>query len=244
MTCSLSAEAQDLSGDMDMAKSVIEQMTDSVTLADSIMTDSVVKAEPTGFRKLLRNWGGISIGADIVGPAMVFLSDYGQFEGFLKINIKGTYYPVIEAGLGLCDLTDINTNIHYETKAPFLRVGLDYNFLQNKRQSNKLCIGIRYGFSTFSHDISGPGLPDLIFGGSRPYSITGIDCTSHWAEIVASVQVQIWKGFHMGWSARYKAEITSTDNKYCKPYYIPGYGTTIDSTCWGVTYNLIWDIRL
>lgn len=236
--------AQSISEQLQDAKSAITQVADSILRADSLLTDSTIKKEPKGLRKILKNWGGASLGADIAGPAMVFLSDYGQFEGFLKINIKGTYYPVFEVGLGTCDLTDDNTDIHYNTKAPYFRVGLDYNFLQNKKQPNKLCIGLRYGFSTFSYDISGPGIKDPIFGGSKPYSITGIDCTSHWAEVVASVQVQIWRGFHMGWSARYKAEISSTDNRYCKPYYIPGYGTTTDSTCWGFTYNLIWDIRL
>lgn len=239
------AGAQSISEQVKEAKSKIEDMADSISLSDTLKIDSVIQQrQPSKLRTMLKTWGGVSVGADVVGPAMIFLSDYGQFEGFLKINIKGTYYPVFEAGLGVCDLVDDDTDICYKAKAPFFRVGLDYNFLQNKKQSNKLCIGLRYGFSTFKYDISGPGISDPIFGGEKAYNLTGLNCTSHWAEVVASVQVQIWKGFHMGWSVRYKADISTDESKYCKPYYIPGYGSTTDSTCWGATYNLIWDIRL
>lgn len=243
LPCAVLAEAQSISEKVAEAKNKAESLIDSISKTDTLIVDSIVK-KPSKLRTLLKNWGGVTIGADIAGPAMYLLSDYGQIEGALKINIKGTYYPVFEAGLGLCDLTDASTDIHYKTTAPYFRIGLDYNFLQNKKQANKLCIGLRYGFSAFSYDISGPAITDPIYHGAKPYNIEGLDCTSHWAEVVASVQVQIWKGFHMGWSLRYKTEISSTDIKHGKPYYIPGYGTTTDSSCFGATYNLIWDIRL
>ena len=70
-----------------------------------------------------------------------------------------------------------------------------------------------------------------------------IDCTSHWAELVFGVEVQIVKNFHMGWAVRYKREISSTKSDYAKPNCIPGYGYTTNATCWGGTYSLIFDLN-
>ena len=47
----------------------------------------------------------------------------------------------------------------------------------------------------------------------------------------------------MGWAVRYKREIASTKSDFAKPNCIPGYGYTTNSTCWGGTYSLIFDLN-
>ena len=47
----------------------------------------------------------------------------------------------------------------------------------------------------------------------------------------------------MGWAVRYKSELSSTKNQLAKPSCIPGYGYTTNSTCWGGTYSLIFDLN-
>ena len=47
----------------------------------------------------------------------------------------------------------------------------------------------------------------------------------------------------MGWAVRYKREIASTKSDYAKPNCIPGYGYTTNTTCWGGTYSLIFDLN-
>ena len=188
-------------------------------------------------------FNGITIGVDLVGPVQRLASDYGTLEGALKVNLKNTYFPVVEAGLGMADTEDDNTNIKYKTSAPFLRIGLDWNVLKNKEQANRLFVGARYGISMFNYDISGPAITDPVWGGQGDFDISGISSTSHWAELVLGVQVKILKNFHMGWSARYKAKINFGGSDYCNPYYVPGYGTTESSTTWGATYHLIWDLK-
>lgn len=186
---------------------------------------------------------GFTVSADVLGLGQYFLSDYGCIEGALRLNLKNTYFPIFEAGLGKCDMTDGNTDIHYETHAPYFRIGFDMNMLKNKFQDNRLYLGARYGLSFYNFDISGPAQTDDIWGGSEAYNVKGVSTTSHWLEIVFGVQVKIWRSFHMGWSVRYKRELSSTSNNYAKPYYIPGYGTTTNSTCWGGTFNLIFDLN-
>lgn len=186
---------------------------------------------------------GFTLSADAFGFAQYLFSDYGSLEGALRLNLKNTYFPIVELGYATCDSEDANTQIRYKTSAPYLRVGVDFNMLKNKFQENRLYLGVRYGLSCYNFDISGPPIVDPIWGGSEAFSYKDIATTSHWFEIVAGVQVKVWRNFHMGWSVRYKHKISSTKNQYAQPYYIPGYGTTTHTTGWGATYNLIFDLN-
>lgn len=186
---------------------------------------------------------GFTLSADVFGLVQYAVSDYGSLEAALRLNLKNTYFPIVEAGYGISSIDDYNTKVKYKVNAPYLRAGLDYNVLKNKFQDNRLYVGLRYGISIFNYDISGPAMTDPIWGGSEPFSIDGIKCTSHWAEVVLGAEVQIYKNFHMGWSVRYKSELASTKSDYSKPSCIPGYGKTTTSTCWGGTYSLIFDLN-
>lgn len=226
--------------------STVISVTDSVTgktitLPDSIdpakYVESLMEDDKTMF------FQGFTISADLMGPVLYFASDYGSVEGALRLNLKNTYFPIVEVGYAKCDMTDDNTDIHYATTAPYFRVGCDVNMLKDKKQDNRLYIGLRYGFSKFTYDIDGPDISDPIWGGTDKFSYRDLDATCHWAEVIAGVQVKIWKSFHMGWSVRLKRNFSSTQSKYADPYYIPGYGTTTSSTAWGGTYNLIFDLN-
>lgn len=186
---------------------------------------------------------GFSLSADLFPLGQKLLSDYGGFEGGLKLNLLNTYFPTVEAGYGICDHTDGNTRILYKTSAPYLRAGIDFNLLKNKLQDNRFYVGARYGISVYKFDISGPEMVDPVWGGSEPFSYHDINTTSHWLEIVAGAQVKIYKGFHMGWTVRFKHELSSSKNDYSQPYYIPGYGTTTTGSCWGASYHLIFDLN-
>ena len=39
---------------------------------------------------------GIAVSVDAVGPVQMMISDYGQYEAALKVNMTDKYYPVIE----------------------------------------------------------------------------------------------------------------------------------------------------
>lgn len=187
---------------------------------------------------------GFTLSVDIAGPIFYAFSKKGSVEAALRLSIKNQYYPIVEVGYAKCDHTDDNTNIHYSTSAPFLRLGLDYNILKNRRQDNRMMLGVRYGVSKFNYDMSGPLISDPVWGGSAPFDYHDVSSTCHWAELVMGVQVKILKYFHMGWSVRYKKELKVGEHDHSRPYYIPGYGTTTSNSCWGGTYNLIFDLRL
>ena len=59
-----------------------------------------------------------------------------------------------------------------------------------------------------------------------------------WGEIVAGVQVDIYKGFNMGWAIRMKFLFTTNaHDELTTPYYIPGFGYR-DTMRWGFDYYL------
>lgn len=186
---------------------------------------------------------GISVSADLLNTGLYFLSSYGNLEAGVRFNLLNTYFPVAELGLGKCDKTDFNTKIHYSTNAPYLRVGLDYNVLKDKWQSNKLFVGLRYGITNFNYSFSGNPQTDPIWNVTQPLDVHSLNATSHYAEVVFGCQVKIWSFIHMGWSVRYKKEIHTTKSLYSHPYYIPGYGTTVTGAYWGATYNLTFDLN-
>ena len=186
---------------------------------------------------------GFTLSADVFGLLQYAVSDYGSVEAALRLNLKNTYFPIAEVGYGKCSTDDFNTKVKYKANAPYFRLGFDYNLLKDKFQDNRLYLGLRYGISKFNYDISGPSMTDPIWGGSGAFDIDGIDCTSHWAEIVFGAEVKIYRNFHMSWAVRYKSEISSTKSDFSKPSCIPGYGYTTNSTCWGGTYSLIFDLN-
>ena len=186
---------------------------------------------------------GFTISGDLLGPAFYLFSDYGSVEGALRLNLKSTYFPIVEIGYGTCKTTDAETNISYSTNAPFFRIGLDFNILKDKYQDNRLFVGARYGFCSLKFDMSGPNMTDPIWGGTAPFNYKNASSNSSWMELVFGVQTKIWRNFHMGWSVRYKQQLKIGQPDYAKPYYIPGYGTTTNTSCWGGTYNLIFDLN-
>ena len=43
---------------------------------------------------------GVQIMADVVGAVQLAVSDYGQYEAGVRVNLKDKYFPVVEIGYG------------------------------------------------------------------------------------------------------------------------------------------------
>jgi len=105
---------------------------------------------------------GMTVGVDIIGPVQLMVSDYGQYEASLRINLKDKYYPIFELGYGKADASDESTRINYKTSAPYFRIGVDWNLLKNKHDIYRLFGGFRYGFTSFKYDVSAPPAAKLL----------------------------------------------------------------------------------
>lgn len=187
---------------------------------------------------LLRN---VAVSADLVGPIQLMVSDYGQYEAALRVNLKDKYFPVVEIGIGKADGTDESTQINYKTTAPYGRIGCDFNLLRNKHDIYRLYGGVRYALTYFKYDLKGPDIQDPIWGGTTPYEVNGVKCNYHWAEFVFGVDAKIWGPVRMGWSLRYKRRLFHDDGDYGNTWYVPGFGKQGGSR-FGGTFNVSFEL--
>ena len=85
---------------------------------------------------------GFAVSFDLVGAGLMAFSDNGQYEGALRVNLHDEWFPIVEIGLGKANHSDDVTHIHYDTKAPYFRIGIDKNMLKDKHGKNRLYVGL------------------------------------------------------------------------------------------------------
>ena len=180
---------------------------------------------------------GIAVSADIAGMIQYAVSDYGQFEGAVRVNLRDTYFPIVEIGIGKASHDNAVTQIHYTSTAPYARIGVDYNLMNDKHDAYRIYGGIRYATSYFKYDIFHPGLKDPYWGDVAPYEAKDVKCNYHWAEIVGGVDAQIVGPLRMGWSVRYRKRFYHSDGALDNVWYVPGFGKAGSSRL-GLTFNV------
>ena len=185
---------------------------------------------------------GFAVSFDLVGAGLLLLSDAGQYEGALRINLHDEWFPIVELGYGKADHMEEATQIAYKTSAPYFRVGIDRNLLKDKHGKNRLYGGIRYAFTSYKVDIFRPEFSDPTWLWPVSYEIMGAPCKHHWLEVVLGLDAKIFGPLHLGWSVRYKRRLShSEEGDFGNTWYVPGYGKYGDTRLGG-TFNLIIDI--
>lgn len=184
---------------------------------------------------------GFAVSADLAGAVMTAVSDYGQYEAALRLNLKDRYFPIIELGIGKADHTDDGTNVRYKTSAPYGRIGIDFNLLKNKHDIYRLYGGVRLAYTSFKYDVKSPVVTDPVWGGTANYGGTGIKANYAWIEGAFGVDAKIWGPFHLGWSVRYRAKVSGDTGTLGNAWYVPGFGRS-GGTRMGATFNFSIDI--
>ena len=183
---------------------------------------------------------GIMVHVDLLGAYQARFTDRGQYEAGLRVNLKDRYFPAAEVGYGMSDeKMEYTPDLKFKTKAPYFRVGCDFNILNNKHDDYKLFGGFRYGHSAFDYDMTvsnkaaeGEEEPETPFS-----EYTGLHCNYHWLEGVFGVDAKIWGPLHMGWDVRYRRRLIQKCSDVGEPWYVPGYGGK-KAAGFGVTFNL------
>lgn len=185
---------------------------------------------------------GFQVSFDLAGAAQLVLSDYGQYEGALRLNIHDQWFPIVELGYGKANHVDDEvTGLSYKTAAPYFRVGVDFNLLNKKHQANRLFAGFRYAHTSYKVDVWRHDLQDPVWKAPAFYEVHDVACYQHWAEIVLGLDAQIWGPAHLGWSVRYRQRLSHGEGDLGNSWYVPGYGTQ-DTSKLGATFNVIIDI--
>lgn len=180
---------------------------------------------------------GFAVSVDAVGPVQLAISGYGQYEAALKVNLKDRYFPVIELGIGESDYEDEATAVRYKTRAPYGRIGCDFNVTKNKHDIYRVFAGVRYAFTSFKYDVSGPVINDPVWGGEFQYGADKEEGAYHWLEGLVGVDAKIYGPLHLGWTVRYRSRLSEKTGDIGKPWYVPGFGKQGGSRL-GATFNI------
>ena len=185
---------------------------------------------------------GFAVSFDLVGPAMLMLSDHGEYEGALRINLHDQWFPIFELGIGRAThKNDEVTEISYKTTAPYFRIGMDWNILKKKHGPNRMYAGFRYAFTSYKVDIIRENLPDPVWKSAAGFGVEGMACNMHWMEAVFGIDAKVFGPLHLGWNVRYKRRLFHNDGDLGTTWYVPGFGTQ-GSTKLGAAFNVIIDI--
>lgn len=206
----------------------------------------VLNSSAQGFLKWQQDsvplFRGFAVSADLAGLLQMQLSDYGQYEAALRLNLHDQYFPTVEVGVGKASHEDDQvTGISYHTKAPYFRIGADVNLMKNKHTGNRIFTGIRYGFTSYKVDIDRQPFPDPIWKWDTSYGVKDEPCSQHWLEVLFGIDAEVAGPLHLGWSVRYRRRIAHDDGLPGKTWYVPGYGTQ-ESSRIGYTFNITIDI--
>ena len=185
---------------------------------------------------------GFQVSFDLFGAGQMMLSDYGQYEAALRLNLHDQWFPIVEVGYGKASHEDdVVTGISYKTEAPYIRGGVDFNLLKKTHQSNRLFAGFRYAYTSYKVDMWRQDLIDPDWLSPVEFGVRDEKCSQHWLEAVVGIDAKVFGPFHLGWSVRYKQRLKHDDGVIGKTWYVPGYGIW-DSSELGGTFNFIIDI--
>jgi len=199
-----------------------------------------------GFLKLEKDtiplFRGFALSFDMAGAAQMVLSDYGQYEGALRLNLHDQYFPIIEMGLGRANHEDdVVTGIYYKTSAPYFRLGLDVNVMKQKHTGNRVYVGLRYAYTSYKVDINCRPFPDPVWQWDTSFGVREEPCSMHWGEAVMGIDAKLFGPLHLGWSVRYRMRFAHDEGQLGNTWYVPGFGKN-DSSCLGYSFNFIIDI--
>jgi len=182
-------------------------------------------------------FNGFAVSFDLVGLLQHELGSYGQYEGALRINLKDRWFPVVEVGWGMADAMDDATKMSYQTKAPYGRIGCDFNLMKNKHDINRIYGGLRYAYTSYKFDVQGPQVTDPVWEEDIPFGASDVEANYHWMEFVAGVDAHIWGPVRLGWTVRYKRRLFHDDGYLGNTWYVPGYGKQGNARLGG-TFNV------
>lgn len=184
------------------------------------------------------SWG-LHLSADVFGYIYpLFVQDkYYSAEVSAALDINNRFFPTVEVGLGQADMVSQLYEIGYRTRAPYYRVGMDYNMQYRSDKPGYIYLGGRVGYTSFDYSVDAPPLVDPVWGDEASVRFVDVPCRAVWAEAVGGLRAEMAKGFYMGWSLRYKYPLYRGPITNGGPWYVPGFGTGKKGML-GATYTI------
>ncbi len=173
-------------------------------------------------------YNGCTVGVDFLdGLLMAFGQDYGSFGITADVSLHNWFFPVLEVGAGYGDNRPDDGNFHYKAKlSPYVKLGLNYNFLYKSDPKYQVYVGVRAGWSTTRFDITDIDIDNSYWGENVPLQILGQKGSLFFGEAVAGLRVGIYGPFSLGWRLRYRFKFHESPAAQATPWFYPGYGAS------------------
>jgi hypothetical protein len=196
-----------------------------------------------GLKAQKQEWNGIMAGADL-SRLVVPLIDTTRFGWEFSGDYEIDNDLFITAEIG-SETTNFNDPLyHYKSAGGYTRLGVDYNYMKHvdPESTDKMLIGLRYGFSTFYQKADNIQIKDNLWGNYSGGKIASNWLTANWIEVVTGMRARLFNNFYLGWSVRMRIKLGVSNDPYLFPYSIPGYGKPWKNTSMGFNYSLYYKI--
>lgn len=183
---------------------------------------------------------GVSITANIFDPIMaLFAMDHANYEVTGTLDLHHRFFPQFSAGLGYSNEQNDN-QLGFKVKAsPFFKVGVLYNLKYNSTQPKYFYYFLlRYGWSTCTAEIENIKFTDGYWPDYVPGQTYEQSYNNHWFELGGGVKVHMGGPISLGWELSIRPLLSSGDNKYGSPYFVPGRGTHWLNFAFNLTYDI------
>lgn len=173
----------------------------------------------------------VTIGVNLWDPLMrCFGQKYGGTEISGELSLYNRFKPVIELGFGTADYTPEDGNYTYKSSiAPYFRIGMNYNFLYKSKPDYQFYAGVRYGYTSFSYELTDIHPVSDYWQESHLFNIPKQNSSAGFLEAVIGIKVKIIENLSMGWAFKYHTILHESKTTYGEPWYIPGYGSRTSS---------------
>ncbi len=214
---------------------------------NSVDSTAVTENDSLSF-SLPKNKYGIRFGVDISRPIIYAIDSTKRgLEIVADYRISKRWFIATEFGY-----SDKIINEDYftsETDGTFAKVGVNYNLYSSwASMNNEIYLGLRYGFSSFKHNLIDftPNYFGTYF--ETPKQELGIESSqlnAHWAELVLGLKVEMFNNFFMGTSVSIKRMVSQKQPDNFLNIYVPGFERVFDNnTGFSFNYTLSYLIPL
>lgn len=181
----------------------------------------------------------IRIGTDVLAIGKSFAQDdFKSWELNGDIDLD-RYFAALDIGSSSRDI--LSTKGHYTNSGTYFRLGGELNFLKKNDPKknpggNALFIGARYARGIFSETLQVSG-SDPVWG-NYENGWSNTNASSRWFELVGGLKIRMWKMLWLGYTARYKFGLHTSQSEQMLPHDVPGYGGTEKKSVWGFNYQI------
>lgn len=201
------------------------------TEKDSLVNDTT----KAGIRKYMPT--GLRVGTDMIALVRSYSTkNFNGYEWNADLDFH-RYYLSVDYGEWSRNLQD-TSGTSYSNDGRYFRIGADVNFLLKDPDRNMFFIGGRYGSAVFSESLSVIQAGDSVWGFVPQQNYTNTNLKSRWFELTGGIRVKIWKFIWMGYTARFKFALKTSDSPAMLSHDVPGYGRTDKNNTWGFNYQL------